>query len=168
MYTNPPHIPANGIQCDACHTASFASLSFLTATMNHAVVTASTCATCHSGSYTTQGNVAGAQSTTSISNHIPTNIIGAAVATTSNCSTCHSGTANWTTMTSTTAIHNGAQGGGSPIYCVTCHLSAGTYLEPAGFTAKSNHEGASTSKDCSSSGCHKPLGSRGSSYTSWD
>ncbi len=165
MYTNPPHIPSGTTQCDQCHTASFSSLSFLTATMNHAVVTATACATCHGGSYTTQGTT-GAQSTTFITNHIPTAIIGAAVATTSTCSTCHSGTSNWTTMTSSTALHNGAQGGGSPIYCVTCHLSAGAYLEPSGFQAKS-HKGASTSKDCSSSGCHRPLGSQGSSYTNW-
>ena len=166
VYTNPPHIPVPGIQCDVCHTTSYASLSFLAydSTRIHAAVTGFACATCHNGSYTSQGTT-GAETTTFISNHIPTLIIGAAVSTVSTCNTCHSGTTNWTTMTSTTAIHNGAQGGG-PVYCVTCHLNAGTYMEPAGFQAK-NHNSASTTKDCSSSGCHKPKGNEGSSYVTW-
>jgi hypothetical protein len=60
--------------------------------------------------------------------------------------------------------HNGAQGG-APNYCVTCHLKGAPYL---GSMEKKSHEGASTSRDCSSSGCHRPLGNKGSTYLNWD
>ena len=165
--TTPPHIPSGTMQCDYCHTTSYTSLSFLTQTMSHTFsgTAVTVCSTCHNGSYTSQGTT-GAQTTTFIANHIPTAIIGAAVATTSTCNTCHSGTTNWTTMTSSAAIHNGAQGGG-PVYCVTCHLSSATYMEPSGFQ-KVSHNGASTAKDCSISGCHKPRGSKGTAYSSWN
>jgi hypothetical protein len=59
--------------------------------------------------------------------------------------------------------HNSAQGGG-PIYCVTCHLSGTSF---SGSMQKKSHNSASTSRDCSSSGCHKPKGSRGTSYVKW-
>jgi hypothetical protein len=49
---------------------------------------------------------------------------------------------------------------------VTCHLKGVTYFEPNAQLI--SHNGASTSKDCSSSSCHKPLGSKGTAYSSWD
>jgi len=158
-------------QCDYCHTAGYTTMTFLTETMSHATTAIPTqvCSTCHSGTYTAEGTAGGAETTTFVTNHIPTIIIGAASPTTSTCSTCHSGTTNWTTMTSTTAIHNSDLGGGSTagLACYTCHASSGTYTEPSGFQSK-NHNGAGASKDCDASNCHKPgSGGRGTAYSSW-
>ena len=61
--------------------------------------------------------------------------------------------------------HNNAQGG-APNYCVTCHLSSATYLSSK--IQKKNHNGASTAKDCSKSGCHRPLGTIGTAYSKWN
>ena len=61
--------------------------------------------------------------------------------------------------------HNGARGGGNPVFCVTCHLSGTTYL---GAMEKKSHEGTSVAKDCSSSGCHRPIGREGVAYINWD
>ena len=158
-------------QCDYCHTAGYTTMTFLTETMSHATTAIPTqvCSTCHSGTYTGEGTAGGAETTTFTTKHIPTIIIGAASPSTSTCSTCHSGTTNWTTMTSSSAIHNGDLGGGSTagLACYTCHASSGTYLEPSGFQAK-NHNGAGASKDCSASNCHAPgSGGRGTAYSNW-
>jgi hypothetical protein len=159
MYVSGTHIPVPGVQCDQCHTTSFATLSFLTATMNHTVVPTTCGATCHNGSYTTQGNVAGAQSKTTITNHIPTTITG-----TLECNTCHTGTpvissSGW--ASGEKMNHNALQTG-----CYVCHLTGSTYL--AAGIQRMNHNGASAAKDCSSTSCHKPLGKTGSPYSSWD
>jgi hypothetical protein len=155
-------------QCDYCHTASFGTMSFATATMVHTSGTAYpaslTCGGagstgCHNGSYTTEGNVAGAQAKTYISNHIPTTITG-----TLDCNTCHSSTPTISASgfnTGEKMNHNAASTG-----CVVCHLKGVTYMA-AGIT-RISHNGASASKDCSSSGCHKPLGKTGKPYTSWN
>ena len=157
-------------QCDQCHTTAYTSMSFAGATMKHTSGTSypasATCggsAGCHNGSYTGEGTV-GAQATTYVSNHIPTTITG-----TLDCNTCHTSaiTISATAWTSDKMNHNAAQGGGTTpagVYCVTCHLSSASYL---GKMQKKSHNGASTTKDCSVSGCHKPRGSKGSAYSSW-
>jgi hypothetical protein len=133
--------------------------------MNHTGLTGR-CDSCHNGTYIGQG-LFGALN--KVSNHIPTTIISTAANT--DCTTCHttltmatikvvSGAADWATEKMN---HNNAQGG-SPNYCVTCHLSGVTYLSKA---QKKNHNGSSTTKDCSSSSCHKPLGKTGTAYSSW-
>jgi hypothetical protein len=152
-------------QCDGCHTTSYSSLSF-TAYASANVHTAShwaaalKCSQCHNGSYTAEGTV-GAQAKTLV-NHIPTTITDSAGL---DCNACHYYTGTAPTISATgfaggknaaeTMDHNGAKGG-APYYCVTCHLSSVTYLMSG--APKASHNGASTSKDCSSSGCHKPLG----------
>jgi nitrate/TMAO reductase-like tetraheme cytochrome c subunit len=127
--------------------------------MNHTLVTATRCDTCHNGSYATQGT-SGAQAM--VTTHIPITITSGL-----DCNTCHKITAaasiasmSWLTEKMN---HNAAQGGG-PVYCVTCHLSGVTYL---GSAQKVSHNGASTAKDCSNSSCHKPKGSKGTVYVSW-
>lgn len=185
------HIPVSGIDCAQCHpvydgagSINFSTTASASATlvptlptngtlkyqMSHLSV-GTTCTTCHNGSYTGQG-IYGAMAQTSISNHIPTAIAG-----TNQCNFCHTtftpgtkfaitaGITQWSTYQMGVTQHNGDQGG-APNYCVTCHLSSATYLETG--VQKVSHNGASTSKDCSSSSCHKPLGSKGSSYTQWD
>ena len=125
------------------------------------------CDACHNGSYTSQG-IYGALG--KVSNHIPTTLVGSL-----DCNTCHttltlatinvaSGAADWNDVTNSNMNHNGIQGG-APNYCVTCHLSSAPYLAPG--IQKSSHNGASTSKDCSSSSCHRPLGPQGATYSSW-
>ncbi len=160
------HIPTGTISCDGCHAIYNGTTvtSFYPGTMNHVVTTSIQCQICHNGAYTTQGITLGAQAM--VSNHIPTTITGAL-----DCNTCHP-TAPSTSVASMSWAqppekmnHNGALGGGAPIYCVTCHLSGNTYL---GSMKKYSHNGASTAKDCSRSGCHRPLGSVGSSYSNWN
>ncbi|TXT23056.1 MAG: hypothetical protein FD134_2300, partial [Gallionellaceae bacterium] len=128
--------------CESCHKST---TSFLGAAFSHTGITAG-CASCHNGT-TAPAKPA---------NHIPTAIVGSL-----DCNTCHISTSAWG---SERMNHNGAQGGG-PIYCVTCHLSGVAYT---GRMQKKSHEGASTAKDCSSSGCHRPRGTKGSAYTAWD
>jgi len=156
------HIPV-AISCDGCHQKynGTSVLTFAPGTMNHTLVTATTCYTCHNGSYTSQGTM-GAQAMPI--NHIPITITGGTGGLP--CTTCHT-SPTYTSSTGWLAEkmnHNGAQGGGSPVYCVTCHLSGTSYL---GNMQKKSHNGASTSKDCSSSSCHKPIGKEGSTYSSW-
>jgi hypothetical protein len=139
-------------------------ITFAPGKINHALVTATRCYTCHNGSYTTQGTM-GAQAM--VTNHIPTTITGGTGGL--DCTTCHV-TPTYTSSTgwlSEKMNHNGTLGGGAPIYCVTCHLTGTTYLVPSGFQRMS-HNSTSTAKDCSRSGCHKPLGSIGTSYSKWN
>jgi len=184
MAANPNHIPIGAASCDQCHPAydGATSLTFGTGAsvsvagiggvslkygMNHAVITGR-CDRCHNGSYVNQG-IFGAVA--KVSNHIPTAIISAAA--NNDCTTCHttltpatikvvSGTADWLPEIMN---HNNAQGG-APYYCVTCHLSSATYLSAK--IQKKSHNGASITKDCSSSSCHKPLGRTGTPYSRWN
>ena len=188
------HIPIGSVSCAQCHPVydGAGSINFSTAAaptvtgttgaglvakyvMNHTGLPTTCGVTCHNGSYTSQG-INGASYKSSISNHIPTTLAG-----TNECTWCHiteataagmttgfaSGTnlTSWSAYTMSTTQHAADQGG-SPNYCVTCHLSSATYLQTG--IQKVSHNGASTSKDCSSSSCHKPLGSKGTSYTSWN
>lgn len=160
------HIPTGSISCDGCHAMYNGTTvtTFAPGTMQHTLVTATRCDICHGGAYTTQGlQYGGAQA--KVSNHIPTTITSGL-----DCTTCHTAP----TYTSSTGWlqekmnHNGAQGGGvggNGIYCVNCHLSGTTYL---GSMQKKSHEGASITKDCSRSSCHKPLGSKGTTYVNWN
>jgi hypothetical protein len=160
------HIPTGSLSCDGCHakpTPLGSATSFYPGTMNHTLTSASRCDSCHNGSYTTQGvQMGGAQA--KVSNHIPTTITAGL-----DCNTCHVVSVGSIVSSSwgqppEKMNHNGAQGGGSPVYCVTCHLSGVSYL---GSMQKKSHNGASTAKDCSSSSCHKPLGKQGTAYSSW-
>jgi hypothetical protein len=162
-------LPASAASCDSggCHTYAGAVPSFVGAVMSntpgHAAVASARCDSCHNGSYATQG-ILGAYG--KVGNHIPTTITGAL-----DCNTCHKTTsygslANW--LTNEVMNHNGAQGGGvggNGVRCTTCHLSGTSYM---GNMDKKNHKGSSATTDCSKSSCHKPLGSKGSTYVNWD
>lgn len=150
------HIPVPGgtAKCDSCHRsqASFASA----VTMNHAVVTTATCKSCHSGGFVTQGVVGALAKPT---NHVPEIQLlnGAAM----DCKACHTGTTAWTTLRMN---HNASLGNGSG-WCKGCHTSGQTFL--GAMQRKSLNHAKSGSTDCSQSGCHRPLGTRGSAYSSW-
>ena len=152
------HIPVTtGLaKCDSCHKSQ---ASFNTSvTMNHTVVSTATCKSCHSGTYVSQGNNGGALAKPA--NHVPEAQLlnGAAM----DCNSCHSSTASWTTEKMN---HNASMGNGAG-WCKSCHATGTSYL---GNMEKKSLTHESTGKtDCSVSGCHKPLGSKGNAYTKWD
>jgi hypothetical protein len=183
LSADPNHIPIGGVGCDQCHPAydGVSSVNFGTGAtvgagfvgvstkygMKHSVVTGR-CDSCHNGAYVSQG-IFGA--VTKVSNHIPTGIITTAA--NNDCTTCHttltlatvtvvSGTADWLPEIMN---HNNDQGG-APNNCVICHLSTATYLSSK--IQKKSHNGASMAKDCSTSGCHIPLGKIGKAYSTWN
>ncbi len=154
------HIPVTTgtAKCDSCHKSqtSFA----VSVTMNHTVVTAAACKTCHNGSFLTAG-VQGAL--TKPGNHIPEGQLlnGAAM----DCDDCHTGTTVWTSVRMN---HNGSQGNGSG-WCKSCHQSGTSYLGSMDKKALAHKAKAGVvPTDCSQSGCHRPLGTKGTAYTAWD
>ncbi len=164
------HIPTGSISCGYCHAAfGGAVTTFNPGTMGttgHAAVTSLRCYSCHNGAYVSQGLQHGG-ALAMPGNHIPLTITGGVGGL--ECTTCHispgyntAGVAGWLPEKMN---HNGASGMGTPIYCVTCHLSGTAYLAPG--IQKKSHNGSSTAKDCSSASCHKPLGRTGTAYSTW-
>lgn len=153
------HIPVTpGVaKCDSCHRSQ---TSFATAvTMNHSVVvTTSTCKSCHNGSYITQGTTGALAKPV---NHIPEAQLlnGAAM----DCKACHTGTTSWVSMRMS---HNGSLGGGAGS-CKSCHATGTNYLGNMQKNALTHRTKTLPAMDCSESGCHRPLGIQGTSYTSW-
>jgi hypothetical protein len=153
------HIPVTTgpTKCDSCHKSQ---TSFATSvTMNHSLVVATTCKTCHSGTYVSQGNAGGALAKPA--NHIPeaTSLLNGA---NMDCNTCHTSTAAWTTEKMN---HNSSMGNGSG-WCKNCHATGTSYLGNMQKKSLSHNKAGST--DCSQSGCHKPLGNKGNTYSNWD
>jgi hypothetical protein len=157
MSKTAAHIPVTtGVsKCDSCHKSQ---VSFATAvTMNHTVVTATTCKTCHNGTYVSQGTNGGALAKPT--NHIPeAQLQGGS---TMDCNTCHSSTASWTTEKMN---HNSSMGNGSG-WCKSCHATGTSYL--GNMQKKSLSHQKSGQADCSTSSCHKPLGKEGNAYSAW-
>ena len=123
-------------------------MAWLPVTFNHTGIAANSCQTCHGGAY--------ANITVKPANHVPTNSPAGSVG--NNCALCHTSTTTWLTG----RMNHGTMQTG----CRTCHLSGAPYqgtMDKKG----TNHENMG-SRDCSSSGCHRPLGSRGTTYTRWD
>mgnify|MGYP001275822866 FL=1 len=152
------HIPVTtGVsKCDSCHRSQ---ASFTTAvTMNHTVVATTQCKLCHNGSYVSQGTQGALAKPT---NHIPEVQLlnGAAM----DCNACHTNTTSWGSMTMN---HNNSQGNGAG-WCKGCHTSGQSFL--GGMEKKSlTHEKSTGVTDCSQSGCHRPLGNKGTAYRNWD
>jgi hypothetical protein len=151
------HIPITSAtaKCDSCHRsqASFATST----TMNHTVVATQSCKGCHNGAYVSQGTTGALAKPT---NHIPEVQLlnGAAM----DCNACHTGTASWGSVTMN---HNNSQGNGAG-WCKGCHQSGTSYLGSMEKKALT-HERSTGVTDCSQSGCHRPLGTRGTPYRSW-
>jgi hypothetical protein len=148
---NATHIPDTR-QCDTCHNTKI----FKPATMSHAGL--ATCKNCHNGAYTAVNALA------KPINHIPeSQLLGGAAM---DCNACHQGTTIWTSVKMN---HNGSQGNGSG-YCKACHVSGTSYLgkvQKKSLTHERTNVGGVPVTDCSQSGCHRPLGNRGSPYNSW-
>jgi hypothetical protein len=146
-------IPTGPARCDACHKSQTGWKNSLT--MNHSVVTGGTCKSCHGGGYTAQG------ATAKPTNHIPELQLlnGAAM----DCNACHTSTSSFGSMRMN---HNNSQGNGAG-WCKACHDKSTNYA--GGMEKKSlTHEKSTGVTDCSQSGCHRPLGNKGSPYTKWN
>ena len=78
------------------------------------------------------------------------------------CNACHTSTTTWTQKMN----HNASQGNGAG-WCKACHQSGTSYM--GSMEKKSlTHQKSTGVTDCSQSGCHRPLGTKGSAYTKWD
>jgi hypothetical protein len=154
------HIPVTTgpTKCDSCHRSQASWTTALT--MNHTVVTATTCKTCHNGAYTGEGTTGALAKPT---NHIPeaTQLLNGAAM---DCNACHRSTTTWGT---TTMNHNGSQGGGAG-WCKGCHATGTAFLGSMEKKSLTHERKTPPAIDCSESGCHRPLGTRGSTYSNWD
>ncbi|MDT7517055.1 cytochrome c3 family protein [Rhodoferax mekongensis] len=148
-------VPTGVAKCDSCHRSQ---VSFATAvSMNHGVVTTASCKSCHNGSYLSAG-VQGALAKPV--NHIPeAQLLGGAAL---DCNACHTSTTSWISLRMN---HNASQGGGAG-WCKACHATGTSYLGNMDKKAL-NHDRAGKT-DCSESGCHRPLGNKGTPYTKWN
>lgn len=160
------HTPAalkGQLECDSCHSY----IGWLPARFKHN--TGAACSSCHNGVLAI-GKPGGHIATTDEcsqchytaiaftpalggkpANHIPYNA-GAT------CTNCHTGVTGVVTGATLHAYVSTT--------CRTCHLSGTSYL--GNMDKKSNsHEGMGAGGDCSQSGCHRPLGSKGTAYIRW-
>jgi hypothetical protein len=167
----------SAISCESCHSNY---TSWAGALYDHSGAGASpTCSTCHDGSRATgKAQKSGHPTTTAecsechIGNKTWSGALGAAPAnhsalnTASGCKVCHVGAA--TSHVTGATLHTYISGA-----CYTCHGSSRsvafssisrTYPWPS-FHESSKNPSAT---DCSASGCHRPLGTKGSAYTRWD
>lgn len=152
------HVPvlAGGAKCDACHKSQQAwTISVRT---NHSAVSAQTCKGCHIATYVTAG------ATVKPNNHIPEGQLlnGSSM----DCGSCHSNT-NAGGFSSATMNHNNSQGNGSG-WCYACHNSGTGYLGSMERMALQHRRPNPPAMDCSQSGCHRPLGTKGSPYRNWN
>ncbi len=165
------HNAANAaITCESCHH-SYSSWSGAI----YSPHASGTCSSCHDGVRAT--------GTAQKSGH--TSVSG-----TTDCTDCHSGTTTWTgalsakpsthivynSGTSCTSCHVGSSttsgaslhGYVSSYACTTCHLTGASNTLGVSGKKAVGHEGMGSGDDCSKSGCHKPLGNKGTAYTNWD
>lgn len=141
---------ATTASCDSCH-AGFTT--FANGVFNHTGIAPGTCSTCHTP---------GGSGLAAPTNHIPYAsqlLAGSSM----NCDACHSST---TSFTVEKMNHNGSQGNGAG-WCKGCHQSGTSFL---GNMQKMSltHQKSTGVTDCSQSGCHRPLGNTGNTYTNWN
>jgi hypothetical protein len=170
-------------QCATCHSGSYASLNVLgkaQASPAHITTTAS-CDQCHAGYVTFAGgtfnhtgvapgscanagcHIQGGSGKIAPTNHIPYQsqlLAGSSMS----CDACHKSTSIGGFATQT-MNHNNSQGNGSG-WCKGCHASGTNYLGNMEKKALT-HDKSTGVTDCSQSGCHRPLGTRGTPYNSW-
>lgn len=145
------HVPTTA-SCDACHrtTAWVPNIAYA-----HTGIASGTCASCHGNSV----NYAGL--TKPPANHFPDAVMSMAGLPGPECSNCHSSTTSFAVE----RMNHGTMQTG----CATCHASTSTYLVgTADKITLGRHKGSNASDDCSKSGCHRPLGSKGTPYTKWN
>jgi hypothetical protein len=140
------HVPTTA-SCDACHLkTSWTTLG----AYNH--VGATNCLSCHTGTYV------GVKGKNFSPKHVPTTLPGMLG---DQCSLCHTGTTSFVTVSK---LNHGSMQTG----CKTCHNNPTSYdVGTADKKTLGNHEGSKAADDCSKSGCHRPLGNRGTAYSKW-
>ncbi len=153
------HIPVAGsvARCDSCHRSQ---VRFSVAVaMNHGVVGTTSCKSCHSGAFVSQGPTGALPKP---GNHIPEGALlnGAAM----DCNTCHTSTASFAALRMN---HNNSMGRGAGT-CKTCHQTGARFLGNMEQKSLTHESRSATVIDCSDSGCHRPLGRVGSSFTRWE
>lgn len=137
--------------CDTCHKSGYTS--WFPGRFHANVTVTSQCNTCHgSGAYGL---------TTKPGNHIP--VVQLLNGASMDCSACHR-TTNWSVSTSQ-MNHNSSIGKGAG-WCTACHATGTNYL--GNMEKKSLSHESSGKTDCSDSGCHRPLGTKGIPYTKWN
>jgi hypothetical protein len=153
------HIPyqlvtaAASANCDVCHRNSLTT--WANGKLHANVTVTGQCKTCHNGNYTTQAAVG------KPTNHVPeTQLLNGAAM---ECNACHSSTTAWTERMN----HNSSMGGGAG-WCKGCHLLGTTYAGHFQRKALTHKTKVPPAIDCSESGCHRPLGTKGSTYSAWD
>jgi hypothetical protein len=142
------HVPTTA-SCNVCHNTSVWNPNL---TYAHTGIATGTCASCHTGTYL---GVLGKPS-----NHIPTTTPAGMPG--NECSLCHTSTA--VGGFSTDKMNHGTM----QTSCATCHDSTSPYAGSMDKITRGSKHHNSAGKDCSSSGCHKPLGSNGKAYTKWN
>ncbi len=126
---NPlPHIPIIGpsgeINCYSCHRS--AGGTFANASMDHSVVSSTSCESCHDGNH--DGSNAAHVVTTMSSNHFVTS--------TTSCAACHASTTSWATVDYSHASGAGYPGDHSTrsiSSCTDCHDSSPPNEDIPGF-----------------------------------
>ncbi|HEX5355577.1 MAG TPA: cytochrome c3 family protein [Aquabacterium sp.] len=151
------HIPiqVGGVKCDSCHKSQQAWAT--TVTTNHTAMSTQACKSCHTQAYVGWG------ATAKPNNHIPEAQLlnGASL----DCKACHTST-NAGGFGTAVMNHNNSMGNGSG-WCYACHNAGTAYL--GSMERKSlTHRQRTGVTDCSQSGCHRPLGTKGNTYRNWD
>ena len=150
------HIPVQSaaVKCDGCHRSQAAWSTAVTT--NHSLLAGQSCKSCHTATYASQGLQA------KPANHIPEAQLlnGSSL----DCSGCHTGTSTWGSVRMN---HNASLGGGAG-WCKACHASGTAYLGNMERKSLTHEAKGKTPIDCSESGCHRPLGSKGKTFTEWD
>jgi hypothetical protein len=168
---SPKPLPAAHITttqtCETCHksTTTFAGQN-VGWVMSHTGNTLP-CSSCHNGQTFTTSVIPVNVTTHYIGAkpHIPLTTLSTMAGNAGiECSVCHTSTTSFLTEKMN---HGTMKGGINPGGCATCHNSTANYLGSQQKKTLGNHEGSKTTDDCSKSGCHKPLGNRGTAYTSW-
>jgi hypothetical protein len=80
-----------------------------------------------------------------------------------NCDSCHKSTTSFATQTMN---HNSSLGNGAG-WCKGCHQSGTSFLGNMQKKSLNHYEKYQGQADCSTSGCHRPLGDRGTPYSRW-
>lgn len=150
-------IPTGAARCDSCHRSQTSFTASVT--MNHTVVATAECRGCHNGQYLNEGTLGALAKP---ANHIPeAQLLGGALL---DCKSCHAGTTSWLPARTN---HNGSQGNGAG-WCKSCHDATVRYggsMERKALRHEAKAGAVVT--DCSQSGCHRPLGTRGTPYSKW-
>jgi hypothetical protein len=144
-------------QCLNCHVAD--------RPVNHTGSKLGVCDTCHktttwvwshAGATACSGCHNGSTATGKSATHIP--YLGG-----QECSACHIGTSTWGSVVTGSTLHAKVSS-----TCTTCHLKGSIYT--GGMQKESLHEKDRNpaATDCSASGCHRPLGTKGVLYSVWD